>query len=376
MALTDLNAETDARLNLRRPPLVFPVNERADFTRLKEIWAERLMTPILLQDRDEGIDVSFGGRDARLLLSGDESAGRYCIEDVIYAPGWETPAYHMEEAEEHWYVVEGEVEFTVGNRTETCGQGAFAFIPRNTTRALRNRGAAPVRLLQWSNPAGYDRAVQEIAQAYRANPQTDAAAVAQILGKYAVIVHQGPVSLPNDARVNQKPDQVPFDSHSLEEFMSLRELWAPKPMYPKIIHKRTEGRLLEVIPDTDSWCILTGDECAGRAMSIVNELPPGLFVPPHYQPTEEEIFYALHEGIWWRIGGAEIKTRIGSFAFAPRFGTHQFGNPRDDARLSFLSINSPAGHERGLAKVKDTDLTDERNKEFFRNWGWYLHEDA
>jgi mannose-6-phosphate isomerase-like protein (cupin superfamily) len=375
MPLTDLNEITDARLNRKREPLPFPIEGREHFTRLKEIWAERQMIPIMLHDRDEGLDVTFGGRDSRILLSGDESAGRYCIEDVIYAPGWETSAYHMEEADEHWYVVEGELEITVGNRTETCGEGAFAFIPRNTTRALRNRSSAPTRLFQWSSPAGYDRAVQELAAVYRDNPQIDATTVAGILANYAVIVHRAPVSLPNDARVNAKADHIPFDSHSLEDYMRLREMWASRPMIPKIIHKPSDGVHLETQPGTHSWCILTGDESAGRTMLIVNDCAPSLFMPPHYQPTEEELFYALDEGLSCVIGGHEIKTRKGSFGFAPRYGTHQLANPKG-VRGSFLSINSPAGHERGLAKLKDIDLTKDENKAFFDNWGWNVHMGA
>jgi quercetin dioxygenase-like cupin family protein len=372
MVLIDLNGETNSRLNNRQEPVAFDIASHSDFTRLKEVWAERLMVPILLRERGEGLDASFGGRDSRILLSGDDSAGRYCIEDVIYAPGWETPAYHMEEAEEHWTVIEGEVEITVGNQTEICQAGASAFIPRNTTRALRNVSSSPARLFQWSNPAGFDRAVQELALTYRDHPDVDAATVTRILAKYAIVVHEGEVSLPNDAHVNDESGHIPFDSDSLDSFMRFREVWAAQPMIPRLVLKPSDGTPVDAMAETNSWCVVTGDESAGRAMVGVAQLPPGLFVPPHYQPTEEEIFYALDEGIWWRIGDRETTTKKGSFAFAPRYGTHQFGNPTDGPAW-FMTINSPAGHERALAKVRDKDLSSpEQYVDFFTKWGWVI----
>jgi mannose-6-phosphate isomerase-like protein (cupin superfamily) len=340
---------------------------------LKEVWAERLMVPILIQDRSEGLDASFGGRDSRILLTGDESAGRYCVEDVIYAPGWEFPAYHMAEADEHWLVVDGEIEITVGNRTEVCGPGAFAFMPRDTTRRLRNTSSEPARVFQWSNPAGFDRALLEISQVFQDHPDTEQDAVAEILQKYGVILHDGVVSLPNDSRVNQEPRYLPFDSDSLESFMRFRELWADQQMIPKLLLKPWDGHVVDALTDdTHSWCVLTGDESAGRTMVGIAELPPGLIVPPHYQPTEEEAFFAIDEGIWWRLGSVEFITKKGSFAFAPRNGTHQFANPKD-VPAWFMTINSPAGHERALAGVKGKDLSSpEQYVDFFTKWGWVI----
>jgi mannose-6-phosphate isomerase-like protein (cupin superfamily) len=372
MFVSENNDITDARLNRKVEPLTFPIRGHEDFARLRHIWAERPMVPKLLIDRSEGLDVAFPGRDSRILLSGDESAGRYCLEDVIYAPDWKMPAYHMEESEEYWYVVEGEMEFTVGDLTETCRAGAFAFIPRNTTRAMRNRSGAPVHVLQWSMPAGFDRALQEIARAHSADRHTSSSTVAAILSKYSIFIHDAPVKLANDARVNQKPDYLPFDSNSPEDFARLREMWAPLPMIPKIIHNARQGTRIDVIPNTDTFALLVGDESAGQAMVLDNELPVGLFVPPHYQPTEEEVWYSFDEGVMWRIGGKEIHTKKGSFAFAPRFGTHQFGNPTK-GRGRFLSINSPAGHERGLDRMKNTDISLPENWDKFANWGWCLH---
>jgi quercetin dioxygenase-like cupin family protein len=213
-----------------------------------------------------------------------------------------------------------------------------------------------------------------LANTYRDNPDTDATTVAGLLAKYAVIVHNGQMSLPNDARVNEKSGYIPFDSDSLESFMRFRELWAAQPMIPKLLQKPSDGAAVDALTDdTHSWCVLTGDESAGRTMVGVAELPPGLFVPPHYQPTEEELFYALDDGLWWRIGSQEFTTKKGSFAFAPRNGTHQFGNPKD-VPAWFMTINSPAGHERALAKVKDKDLSSpEQYVDFFTKWGWVVH---
>jgi mannose-6-phosphate isomerase-like protein (cupin superfamily) len=61
------------------------------------------------------------------------------------APG---PPRHVHyEFDEAWYVLDGEIEFSIRDRVELCGSGSLAFAPRGVAHGLRNPGPRDARLL-------------------------------------------------------------------------------------------------------------------------------------------------------------------------------------------------------------------------------------
>jgi quercetin dioxygenase-like cupin family protein len=61
------------------------------------------------------------------------------------APG--PPPHIHDDYDEAWYVLEGAIEFRIGDRVEQCGPGSLAFAPRGTVHGFRNPGPGDARML-------------------------------------------------------------------------------------------------------------------------------------------------------------------------------------------------------------------------------------
>jgi quercetin dioxygenase-like cupin family protein len=92
-----------------------------------------------------------------VLLSGEQTAGRFAMLDMLIPPGG-GPVPHRHDFEECFRVLEGSLEVTVRDlppvRLET---GDTANIPANAVHAFRNPAQVPARLLCTVVPAGLER---------------------------------------------------------------------------------------------------------------------------------------------------------------------------------------------------------------------------
>jgi len=90
-----------------------------------------------------------------ILVSGAQTAGRYCLIDMIVRPGGGPPP-HRHDFEEMFTILEGDLEFTFRGKVVNVGAGSTVNIPANAPHAFRNSSAAPARLLCMAAPAGLD----------------------------------------------------------------------------------------------------------------------------------------------------------------------------------------------------------------------------
>ena len=98
-----------------------------------------------------------------MLATGEQTGGAYCLAEATVPPGGGPPPHFHTREEETFYVLEGEITFTLGNRTVLGTPGAFVQIPRGTPHAFKNQTAAPARMLIQCIPAGFDRFMAEFA---------------------------------------------------------------------------------------------------------------------------------------------------------------------------------------------------------------------
>jgi quercetin dioxygenase-like cupin family protein len=96
-----------------------------------------------------------------ILVSGAETAGRYCLIDMHVPPGGGPPP-HRHDFEEMFTLVEGEVEFTFRGKTSTVRAGSTLNIPANAPHAFKNTSSAAVRMLCMATPAGLEEFFLEI----------------------------------------------------------------------------------------------------------------------------------------------------------------------------------------------------------------------
>ncbi len=180
----------------------------------------------------------------------------------------------------------------------------------------------------------------------------------------------------SDALVNKYVEPVPFDVRSTDDFHRLREVWSKRQKIPKLLNlddgKPIEAGLQHI------RMMLSGDESAGGIQVCYDLLEPGVVVPPHYQPYEDELFFVVEGEIEVTVGTETKILRKGGFGYAPRNTTHAFRNATDKP-ASMFTLNTPAGHERGFQAAERilkrggtlTEIMDELGKHDFM-----FHEDT
>jgi quercetin dioxygenase-like cupin family protein len=90
-----------------------------------------------------------------ILLSGEDTADRYCLIDMHIPPGGGPPP-HRHDFEESFTVLEGEIETTFRGAKSTIQAGETINIPANAPHQFRNTSQEPARLLCICSPAGQE----------------------------------------------------------------------------------------------------------------------------------------------------------------------------------------------------------------------------
>lgn len=97
----------------------------------------------------------------RFLVTSEEAGGSYSTMELTVPPGEGANRHHHDDAEEQFYVLEGNVTFWVGDQTIEASPGDFIHIPRGTVHSFEN-GTTHARLLATFGPGtGVEKIFQE-----------------------------------------------------------------------------------------------------------------------------------------------------------------------------------------------------------------------
>jgi len=96
-----------------------------------------------------------------ILVSGAETAGRYCLIDMIVPDGGGPPP-HRHDFDEMFTLLEGELEFAFRGETRTVRAGSTVNVPANAPHAFRNASGAAVHMLCLAAPAGLEEFFLEV----------------------------------------------------------------------------------------------------------------------------------------------------------------------------------------------------------------------
>lgn len=99
--------------------------------------------------------VGMVGDTYTILLTGEDTAGRYCLIDMHVPPGG-GPAPHRHDFEEMFTVLGGEIEATFRGEKSVVRAGETINIPANAPHAFTNVSSKPARLLCMCSPAGQE----------------------------------------------------------------------------------------------------------------------------------------------------------------------------------------------------------------------------
>jgi quercetin dioxygenase-like cupin family protein len=105
--------------------------------------------------------VGVAGGTYTILVTGKDTAGRYCLIDMHVPPGGGPPP-HRHDFEESFTVLAGEIEATFRGRQTTVRAGQVIHIPANAPHRFQNKSAEPARLLCLCSPAGQEEFFLEV----------------------------------------------------------------------------------------------------------------------------------------------------------------------------------------------------------------------
>jgi mannose-6-phosphate isomerase-like protein (cupin superfamily) len=78
--------------------------------------------------------------------------------------GETTPLHAHPDAEETFYVLQGQVELWVDGKTSEASPGAFIVVPRGVAHGLRRLSDDPVRMITVVSPPGFERIFAAVAE--------------------------------------------------------------------------------------------------------------------------------------------------------------------------------------------------------------------
>jgi quercetin dioxygenase-like cupin family protein len=129
----------------------------------RNIPPDDLMRALKVVNPDGGAvrHVSVAGGTYTILVSGEDTAGKYCLIDMFVPPAGGPPP-HRHDFEEMFSVLEGAIDFTFRGETATVSAGATINIPANAPHSFKNNSREPARILCMCTPAGQDEFFLEI----------------------------------------------------------------------------------------------------------------------------------------------------------------------------------------------------------------------
>jgi len=125
-----------------------------------------------------------------ILLSGKDTAGRFCLIDMHVPPGGGPPP-HRHDFEESFTMLDGEIEASFRGKRRMVRAGETINIPANSPHQFRNASTKPARMLCICSPSGQEEFFKEVgvpvATRTTPPPALDEAALAEFRKKTAAL---------------------------------------------------------------------------------------------------------------------------------------------------------------------------------------------
>ena len=101
------------------------------------------------------IHLGVTGDNYTILLSGEQTAGRFCLIEMRIPPGG-GPGLHRHDFEESFVLLSGELSFTFRDQTHLAKAGTTVNVPANAPHKFKNTSAAESHLFCICSPAGQE----------------------------------------------------------------------------------------------------------------------------------------------------------------------------------------------------------------------------
>ena len=121
------------------------------------------MAQAIIKKPGEGRTIAVVGDVYRFLATGEDTNGKYALWEAIVLPGGGPPPHVHSREEEGFYILEGEITFTIAGKQVVATAGMFANMPVGTPHSFKNESRHPAKMLISVAPAGLEKMFFEVA---------------------------------------------------------------------------------------------------------------------------------------------------------------------------------------------------------------------
>jgi len=253
-------------------------------------------------------------------LTAYRTEGAFTFQDEEWDPKFNVPLHFHRRHAEVFYVVDGEVEWTVGGETHVMGAGDLVYIPPNTPHKVHVVGGKPMHTLFMWTPGGYEDQ-EEIRQQF-SKEELDTPAARALAARLADFN-----PLPDDTVV--PPDNAGPGPHRGVHHFALR------------------GKVRTAFNksgNVSSRIVIGGDDSEGRFTWQDESWPADFNVRLHHHKRHWELFYVLGGQVEWTVGGETHVMRAGDLVYIPPNTPHKVHVVGGEA-MHMLFIQGPGGYE-------------------------------
>ena len=117
--------------------------------------------------KGEGEGIWFLNNLMTVKAGGDDTGNAFTLIESLAPAGFGPPPHVHHAEDEAFYVLDGEATITCGDRTWSATPGSFAFLPRDIPHSFKASEAGPLKMLQLTLPAQFERFAAEVGEAAR-----------------------------------------------------------------------------------------------------------------------------------------------------------------------------------------------------------------
>lgn len=114
-------------------------------------------TNIVVRERKDGPHIESMGNIYRIIMTGEETEGRFSLMEAFVNPGDGAPFHLHHREDESFLITEGEMVLYDGKDIIVAKTGTFVMCPPESKRAFRNESNTQVRMIVFYTPPGIEK---------------------------------------------------------------------------------------------------------------------------------------------------------------------------------------------------------------------------
>ena len=146
------------------------------------------MDPVILQP-GEGERIGSGASTAVMKATAKTTDGAFSISEATFPSGMNGPPPHAHRyTTDTFYVLEGTLHLTVGDREIDASAGSYVLVPPGVVHTFANMSGERVRYLNVSAPGGLENYLRDLSDAMRSGVTPGTAEFATLAAKHDFVI--------------------------------------------------------------------------------------------------------------------------------------------------------------------------------------------